>query len=425
MWPDSVARRLAPVLAIVLAACAREEMPPGTGPDFDPPAVVEMFPEYGAAVPDIDEDAFVRFDEPMGDPRAVARVLETSPAWFYEVNAGRRNVRIRPRDGWRQGVVYRFRIPAGLRDMIRNQTREPIDFLFTTGAELSATRTSGRVMDRETVRSVRDASIIVLGLDSIPYWAVSDTGGNFTVPSLPVGDYWAFAFRDQNRNQALDREFEPHDSGHVSLPESGSVVDLEFWMTAPDTTAPLLGAAEATDSLHLRLDFDDFLEPDSLLSDAVVRVVLRESGDEWPVEEFVVGGLAVIKDTTSIEPADSAQVGLVGEELEVPPDTAEEERQDVALSQRPESGAQDSGDVERSRPQRFVTVRLGRALSGGTYDVSARGFLNLRLLVGGGDTTLVYVPPPPPAENPDPESGEEMGDGSEGQDESGTDGAES
>ncbi|MCK5482667.1 MAG: hypothetical protein KAJ13_03160, partial [Gemmatimonadetes bacterium] len=60
-----------------------------------------------------------------------------------------------------------------------------------------------------------------------------------------------------------------------------------------------------------------------------------------------------------------------------------------------------------------------------TYDVSARGFLNLRLLVGGGDTTLVYVPQPPPAENHDPESGEEMGDGSEGQDESGTDGAES
>jgi len=64
---------LAPVLAIVVAACARQEMPPGTGPDFDPPAVVEMFPEYGTAVPDIDEDAFVRFDEPMGDPRSVAR----------------------------------------------------------------------------------------------------------------------------------------------------------------------------------------------------------------------------------------------------------------------------------------------------------------------------------------------------------------
>ncbi len=424
MRPESVASRLALVLAIVLAACAREEMPPGTGPDFDPPAVVEMFPEYGTAVPDIDEDAFVRFDEPMGDPRSVARVMETSPAWLYEINVGRRNVRIRPRDGWRPGVVYRFRIPAGLRDMIRNQTREPIEILFTTGTELFDTRTGGRVMDRATVRTVRDASILVLGLDSIPYWAVSDTGGNFTVPSLPVGDYWAFAFRDQNRNQVLDREFEPHDSGYVSLPESGSVVELEFWITAPDSTPPLLGAAEATDSLHLRLDFDDLLEPDSLLSDAVVRVVLRESGEEWPVEEFVVGGLLVVNDTTSVEPADSAQAGLVGEGLDVPPDTAESVRQDPVPSERLELGARDSSDVERSRPQRFVTVRLGRALSGGTYDVAARGFLNLRHLVGGGDTTMVYIPPPPPAEIPEPANGEEMGDGTEGQDESGTDGAE-
>jgi len=321
--------------------------------------------------------------------------------------------------------------------MIRNQTREPIEFLFTTGTELSNTRTGGRVMDRETVRSVRDASILVLGLDSIPYWAVSDTGGNFTVPSLPVGDYWAFAFRDQNRNMVLDREFEPHDSGHVSLPESGSVVELEFWMTAPDTTAPLLGSAEATDSLHLRLDFDDLLEPDSLLSDAVVRVVLRESGEEWPVEEFVVGGLSVVSDTTSVEPADSAQVGLVREGLgvppdtaeaarqdSVPPDTAEAVRQDPVPSERLELGVRDSSDLERSRPQRFVTVRLGRALSGGTYDVAARGILNLRLLAGGGDTTMVYVPPPPPAEIPEPANGEEMGDGTEGQDETGTDGAE-
>jgi hypothetical protein len=37
---------------------------------------------------------------------------------------------------------------------------------------------------------------------------------------------------------------------------------------------------------------------------------------------------------------------------------------------------------------------------------------------------MVYVPPPPPAEIPEPENGEQMGDGTEGQDETGTDGAE-
>jgi len=114
----------------------------------------------------------------------------------------------------------------------------------------------------------------------------------------------------------------------------------------------------------------------------------------------------------------------VGEGVDATPDTAEVALQDAVPSQRLELGARDSSEVERSRPQRFVTVRLGRALSGGTYDVAARGFLNLRLLVGGGDTTMVYVAPPPPAEIPEPENGEEMGDGTEGQDASGTDGAE-
>ena len=59
--------RLLSVLAILLVSCAREEMPPGTGPDFEAPAVVEMFPRYGSAVPGMDEDAYVRFDEPLGD----------------------------------------------------------------------------------------------------------------------------------------------------------------------------------------------------------------------------------------------------------------------------------------------------------------------------------------------------------------------
>jgi hypothetical protein len=117
-------------------------------------------------------------------------------------------------------------------------------------------------------------------------------------------------------------------------------------------------------------------------------------------------------------------VGLVGKGVDATPDTAEVALQDAVPSQRLELGARDSSEVERSRPQRFVTVRLGRALSGGTYDVAARGFLNLRLLVGGGDTTMVYVPPPPPAEIPEPANGEEMGDGTEGQDETETDGAE-
>ena len=397
------ARRLIPVLVIALAACAKEEMPPGTGPDFEAPSVVEMFPEPGSAVPDLDEDAYVRFDEPLGDPRSVARVVETSPAWLYEINAGRRNVRIRPRDGWRQGVVYTFRIPPGIRDLVRNQTRETIEFLFSTGTEISDTRTTGTVRDRETVRAVRAIAVQVIGGDSVPYAAVSDTGGNFMLPALPVGDYWAFAFRDQNQNRILDRDFEPHDSGRVILSERTSVVRLDLWLTTPDSTPPQLGFAEATDSLHIRLEFDDLLEPDAPLGEASIRVAVSATGEEWPVSEFTVGALPVVDSTSSdAADADSSAAEVDPQAEPVTPEPADQG--EISPEEPAEPG---SLGVERARPERFVSVRLGRALSAGTYDVSARGFLNLRMLPGGGDTTIVYVPPEPLPEPEAQEAGDE------------------
>lgn len=402
------ARRLIPVLAMTLAACAKEEMPPGTGPDFKAPSVVEMFPEYGSAVPDLDEDAYVGFDEPLGDPRSVARVVETSPAWLYEINAGRRNVRIRPRDGWKPGVVYTFRIPPGLRDLVRNQTDEPIEFLFSTGTALSDTRTTGTVRDRETVGAARQIAVQVIGSDSVPYAAVSDTGGNFTLPALPVGDYWAFAFRDQNQNRILDRDFEPHDSGRVILLERTSVVRLDLWLTTPDSTPPQLRSAEATDSLHVRLEFDDLLEPDAPLGEASIRVALAGTGEEWPVSEFVVGALPVV-DSTSSSSADADSTGA-DVDLQADPITLEPADQgEISPDETLEPG---SVGVEKARPERFVSVRLGRALSEGAYDVSARGFLNLRLLTGGGDTTIVYEPPQPlPEPEPLEVGGEESVEG--------------
>ena len=404
-------------LALAFMACAREEMPPGTGPDFEPPAVTEMFPAHGSAVPGLDDDAYIRFDEPLGDPRSVSRTLQTSPAWVYDISAGRRSVRIRPLEGWRPGVVYTFRIPPGLRDLVRNQTSEPIEWLFTTGAEFFETRASGVVWDRETVRTMRDIAVQVIGSDSVPYAAVTDTSGSFVVEGLPAGYYWAFAFRDQNRNRVLDRDFEPHDSGLVSLPDPTTAVRLELWLVAPDSTPPMLSSAVATDSLSLRLEFDDLLEPDARLDSASVRVTQVGSGEDWPVAEFVIGVPAPVDSTSpQVEGLDAARTDEA--EPAGPPPAAPGEAQ---ASQPADSLSVASATVERARPQNFVSVRLGRPLAQGEYDVSARGFTNLRQLAGGGDTTVVYEPPPVALEE-EAQDGD-IGDGENGSVEVPEDGA--
>jgi hypothetical protein len=373
-------------LLLVTGACAREEMPPGTGPDFEPPRVTEMYPMRATAVPDMDGKAYVRFDEPLADPRSVERTLETSPAWLYDVQAGRSKVEIRPRDGWRPGVVYTFRIPPGLRDLVRNPTREPIEFLFTTGDQFLDTRASGRVWDRESVRPARDASILVTGADSIPYSSVTDTAGAFALLGLPTGTYWAFGYRDQNRNRVLDRGFEPYDSARVELADSVSVVELELWLTPPDSTPPVLGGGEVVDSLTVRLEFDDLLETDMPLDAAFVRITSHPGDEAWPVRDFSYG-MAVSRDTAVTgDVPDSTMIGEAVSDSVPPPAVPGDVGPDSAIGGPMEV-------MERPRPERMVTVRLERALQAGEYSVTTGGFVNLRGLAGGGDTTFVYEPP--------------------------------
>ena len=67
--------RIALIAVALAAGCAKQELPPGTAPDRTPPQVTETWPEYGEAVSDLDGNAWIRFDEPLSDPRGVERSL--------------------------------------------------------------------------------------------------------------------------------------------------------------------------------------------------------------------------------------------------------------------------------------------------------------------------------------------------------------
>jgi hypothetical protein len=260
----------------------------------------------------------------------------------------------------------------------------------------------------------------VTGADSIPYASVTDTAGDFSLLGLPTGSYWAFAYRDQNRNRTLEREFEPYDSARVQLADSVSRVEVQLWLTPPDSTPPVLTGAEVVDSLTVRLEFDDLLDPEASLDSAFVRITSRSAGEMWDVRDFAFG-VTVFADTAiaGME-ADSTEAAVAAEDsVEGPPAGSPEVIQ-------PDSVTGDSvGFQARPRPERLVTVRLERSLAVGEYAVATGGFVNLRSLVGGGDTTFVFEPPPvadeggDAADNPPPEADDEAAEPSGGADEEG------
>jgi len=392
------------VLLALLVGCAKEEPPPGTHPDNIAPRPVELRPEYGASVPGFDGVARVRFDEPLSNPRDLERNVSGSPAGSYDVKPGRSGLEVRPRDGWREGVIYYIRLEAGVSDLLRNRTLSPVEWLFAVGGEVPPTEVTGRVIDRVSARGARGLRVRFLGADSIPYTIVSDTGGVFKMPGLPYGDYEAVGFTDENRNFAYDPEFESGGSTPLSLTTSEREVDVQVIMLPADTTSPVLAGAEVVDSLTVRLEFDDPLDPDADLADAAVTVRDTTTGRMLEAAGFVVG---------TVFPVEAPPDSLARDTVAVPSDSLAAP-DGLAV---PDSLAADTTDDEAPAGPELtpastrVTVRLATPLVAGTYVVEAAGFPNLRGLEGGGSAGFRYEPPPPPELSPAEDDGAAPEDG--------------
>lgn len=374
---------LAATAAVVAAGCARQEAPPGTLPDSRPPQVAEIQPGRDTVVPGFDGRVRVQYDEPLRLGNDFSRQVEGSPAYRYSVEVGRSDIRIRPKEGWRKGVVYTFLIPSGVSDLLNNRTTSPVEIQLSTGPPISSTRVSGRVRDRASLQAVRDARVLFLPStgDSVPYTAVSDTGGRFRLDGLPPGAYRAFGFVDRNRNLDLDRRLEPYDSASFRLADGTTTAELDFELVEPDSTPPVLVRAEVVDSMTVTLTFDDDLDPGQPLPATRVRLTSLPSGTAWPVDSLVFGALtpAAPPDTAAPVPSDSA-AGPPG-----------------ASGGRARAAPGPAPDTMALRPAtKEIGVRLARSLTEGRYRVIVDSVTNLRRLVGGGDTTFAY----PPSEAP-------------------------
>lgn len=381
--------------AAISSACAREEPPPGANPDRQPPTVRETKPERFAVVPDFDGSVEVHFAEPVSGTSGLERRLVASPAFRYRVDAGFSVIKIRPRDGWRKGVVYYFQLPSGIADLLGNRTDEPIEIIFSTGPPVPDTRVSGTVTQRVGGGAVTDARILFFNVagDSIPYTAVTQRGGEFELNTLPPDDYWAFAFSDLNRDLLLQRLFEPYDSVRLQLEPAG-VEALTFRMVEPDTTPPVLARVQAVEDSLLRLEFDDYLDPDQDLGVVIVSVREERTGRSQEV-----AGMRLEPGSARAPGRDGRGAARRGRVPAAPGDTTAAPG-DTVVGGEPEVGeeaaqpelAAGPGEAqeEPALPSTVLLVELASVLEEGMYRITVEGILNLRSLAGRADTTFAY-----------------------------------
>ena len=285
-----------------------------------PPYVIETVPDTFAIVePGLREARFCfseRISERSRDGRLNDAVIVSPSTGEIRVKHGRECITVEMEEGLAPDLVYRITVRPVINDMFANSLRDAFELVVTTGAEIVPNVVAGIVEDRVTGDATPSARIEARfphGDDTLTHWNFSDNGGVFSLRYVPAGSCELRAWQDQNRNGEVD-ESEPQSSfTPCDLPEPPDTTLDILTLIQPDTSAPRLTRVEVEDSVTLKIEFDDYIEP--TIPPEMIRgtVTVADWEDSVAVEEDSVGAREEVGDPGEVvearEPDEVAEAG--------------------------------------------------------------------------------------------------------------------
>ncbi len=289
-----IARLLVVALATAapLLACASVGTPPGGPPDKDPPKIVQVKPESGSVVPDFHGDVEIQFDEVVdemaggggaGSLSPLEKQILLSPvAGPVKVSWHRSRVTAKPKEGWKRRV-YRLEILPGFTDLRRNRSDSGKTVLFSTGPEIGHARIGGIALKWIEQTVLLRALIEAVPLpDTVGYLTMADSGGQFNLTNLQPGRYIVYATADDNNDRRRGLR-EAYDSVEVTVDSSTNVALFTF---PHDTVPPRPRTATYVDSLTVRVEFSQALDPAKSLDTSHARVLQLPDSTPVPIDRI-------------------------------------------------------------------------------------------------------------------------------------------
>lgn len=374
-------RRLAVIGGVLLAfaalagapGCAHIEAPTGGPVDSIAPVLVSIRPDTNAVLERWIGPVIFAFDEPLSEQGVEDAVTLSPRLGPVAVDKEGRELRIKPRRGWRPGIIYQVEVAPGLQDRFNNRRREGARLVFSTGPAIPDTRASGTVTERITGNASVQARVDAVRLaDSLVYSTQADSAGRFAFRQIPEGDYRILAYRDNNRNRRAD-SFEPRDTARLTL-AVGQTPTAELAILLPDTTPPRPGSARMT-SGWVEIRFDDYLDRGQPLSTDQVQVI-------GP------GGVAAALAEVRVGAPPQADTARGGDSVPAPARPAPPQR---------DTAGPDTARPRGPLPAQGLFARPASPLLPDTpYTVRVRDVRNVNGLVGGGEVPLRTPRPEPP-----------------------------
>jgi hypothetical protein len=346
----------------------------------DPLTVGEVRPESLAVVPQLREPVVFVFERRLSERGLDDAVLVSPRTSAVVVGHRGRELRVGLRSGWQPGQIYQITVLPGIQDLWNNRFNETVTHVFSTGPEIPETRLEGAAIDRITGQPEVNIRVeAIRAADSLVYATRTDSAGSFVLARVPEGEYQVRAFRDLNRNRALD-PFEPRDTTSATV-VAGDTVPLQLSVVMPDTTPPEVQSARLPQAL-IEVEFDDFLDPEQPLTPGQVRIVDPQAA------LVPVGRLAI------------------GELPPQPNGEAEDEVAPAPPAAMPAPAPERPAPRARLPAQRLIVEPATPLAPETEYRIVVEGIRNVVGLVGGGEATFTTpAAPPPEAGTPEADDG--------------------
>ena len=269
-------------LASVSFFCAGQYAPPGGPVDKVPLEVVATSPAPGTLRFHGDKIR-IEFNKYITPLRVQQAVFVSPSLGQLEYDWGWKDVVISFSDSLRPNTTYIFTLGTDAQDSHGNSLTQAFALPFSTGDKIDSASVTGRVFDQNPsgimifAYKLHGRAPDTLNPTHTKPDFLTQTGkdGSFALTNLDTGSYRMIAVRDQYRNllydvQADDYGVLPSDLA-LPVPKS-SIADVQFKMTAADTSRPFLSSAKALNRTEILLRFSKPVDPGSV-NTAVLSVV--------------------------------------------------------------------------------------------------------------------------------------------------------
>lgn len=268
----------------VIFGCANQ-IPPDGGPiDKEPPNVIRTFPESGTIYYNKN---FVEFEfNEYINKRTISNSIFVSPYFKDELEfkwSGKK-LRINFPEKLKENKTYVVSLGTDITDLRGNNLAETITLRFSTGPQIDEGIISGKVFDEKPEGVMIFFYLIdtlnqIINYDSVRPDFVCQTSkdGSFYLPGLPNSIFRLIAVRDKMRNLLFDINEDGiglSTKDFILTDTSKRIDNVSFELVSIDTIKPIVNSVKFEDLNHLRINFNEQIDLQSIPLD---NFVLRNS----------------------------------------------------------------------------------------------------------------------------------------------------